>query len=199
MIFWTKFAQKGCYQSKIEKSEQRYWILYIRNSSGSKFQLKLTILIFWTKFVQKERFQYKTNKMNTTIEFCAFDRVSLGTKFQFKLKILIFWTKFAQKAEFQSKTEKVNITIEFCILELVYVPNFSLNWHWFFFYQICPKREFPVENGKIALVRASIVVTYHIRLFRTWAGRHNGILILLLLLVAETKTFTIIKTTKKIK
>ena len=43
-------------------------------------------------------------------------------------------------------------------------------------------------NAKIALLRASMVVTYYIKLFRTGADRHNGILMSLLLLVAETKT-----------
>ena len=55
-----------------------------------------------------------------------------------------------------------------------------------FFDQICPKREFPVENRKIALVHASMVITYHIKLFHMGADRHNGILMSLLLLVAET-------------
>ena len=43
-------------------------------------------------------------------------------------------------------------------------------------------------NAKIAPLRASMVVTYYIyiRLFRTGADRHNGILMSLLLLVAET-------------
>ena len=58
--------------------------------------------------------------------------------FQFKLTILIFWTKFFQKGYSQSKTNKKDQI-----------------WD-----QICPKREFPVENEKIALVRASMVVTY---------------------------------------
>ena len=44
-------------------------------------------------------------------------------------------------------------------------------------------------NAKIALLRASMVVTYYIKLFRTGADRQNGILISLLLLVAETITF----------
>ena len=43
-------------------------------------------------------------------------------------------------------------------------------------------------NVKIALLRASMVVTYYIKPFRTGADRHNGILMSLLLLVAETKT-----------
>ena len=42
-------------------------------------------------------------------------------------------------------------------------------------------------NAKIALLRASMVVTYYIKLFRTGTDRHNGILMSLLLLVAETK------------
>ena len=53
-----------------------------------------------------------------------------------------------------------------------------------FFDQICPKREFPVENGKITLVRALMVLTYYIKLFLTGADRHNGILVSLLVLVA---------------
>ena len=41
-------------------------------------------------------------------------------------------------------------------------------------------------NAKIVLLLASMVVTYYIKLFRTGADRHNGILMSLLLLVAET-------------
>ena len=52
--------------------------------------------------------------------------------------------------------------------------------------KIFPKGVFPVGNGKIAIARASMVVTYYIKLFRTGADRHNGVLISLLLLVAET-------------
>ena len=55
-----------------------------------------------------------------------------------------------------------------------------------FFDQIYPRREFLLENGKIALKRASTVVIYYIKLFRTGANRHNGILMSLLLLDAET-------------
>ena len=42
-------------------------------------------------------------------------------------------------------------------------------------------------NAKIALLCASMVVTYYIKLFLTGADRHNGILKSLLLLVVETK------------
>ena len=41
-------------------------------------------------------------------------------------------------------------------------------------------------NVQIAPLLASMVVTYYIKLFRTVADRHNGILMSLLLLVAET-------------
>ena len=57
-----------------------------------------------------------------------------------------------------------------------------------FFDQICPNSKFPVEEGKIAHVRASMMVTYYNKLFRTGADRHNGILMYLLLLVAEATT-----------
>ena len=41
-------------------------------------------------------------------------------------------------------------------------------------------------NAKIAFLRASMVLTYYIKLFRTRADRHSGILMSLLFLVAET-------------
>ena len=52
---------------------------------------------------------------------------------------------------------------------------------------------FPIENRKIALSRASMVITYYIKLFRTGADRHNGILMSLLLLVAETTNYRLAK------
>ena len=87
----------------------------------------------------------------------------------------------------KQKKEKVNTTIKCWIFELAKGPKFQLKLTILgFFDQIWPKMEFPVEHGKIALVRASIVVTYYIKLFRTGDDRHNGILMSLLLLVAET-------------
>ena len=117
-------------------------------------------------------------------------RISLGIKFQLKLTILIFWTKFALKGCFRSKTEKVNTIIELWLLELVQVPNFSLNWQfWLFLDQIYPKQEFP-KIRTCACVLACLLVTYYIELFCTEADRHDGILVSLLLLVAETKMWT---------
>ena len=42
------------------------------------------------------------------------------------------------------------------------------------------------DNAKIVNLRAFMVVTYYINLFRMGANKHNGILISLLFLVAET-------------
>ena len=42
-------------------------------------------------------------------------------------------------------------------------------------------------NAKIGLLRASMLVTYYIKLFRRGIYRHNAILMFLLLLVAEKK------------
>ena len=97
LMFWTKFAQKGYFPSKTEKSEYHYWILHIRVSFCTKFELKLTILGVF------------------------FDPIS-GRK------------------------------------------------------------------RKNPPVRASVVVTYYIKLFSTGADRYTGILMSLLLLVAEIIT-----------
>ena len=45
---------------------------------------------------------------------------------------------------------------------------------------------FLVGGGKIALVRAFMVVTYYTKLFRTRADRRNGTLMSFLVLVTET-------------
>ena len=44
-------------------------MLHVRVSVGTKFQLKLIILIFWTKFAQKGYFHSKTKKVINIIEF----------------------------------------------------------------------------------------------------------------------------------
>ena len=69
-------------------------------------------------------------------------KMIVDTKFHLQLIIMIFWTKFAEKGCFRSKTEKVNTTIEFCMLKLVYVPNFTLNWQFWFFGPSLQKKEY---------------------------------------------------------
>ena len=81
------------------------------------------------------------------------------------------------------KRKKVNITIEFYIFN--YKFQFKLTvWIFFSFDQIYSRRVFPVENGKSALVCASMVVTYCIKLYFRQA--QNGTLMSLLLLIEET-------------
>ena len=143
---------------------------------------------FWTKFAPKNVSRLKQKKwtppLNSAYLNYSMHQISAETD------NFDFWTKFAQKGCFLSKTEKVktNTTIAFCIFKLDWLPNFSLNWQFWFLDQICTKRKFPVENGKMALVRASMVVNYYVKLFRTEAERHKGILMSLLLLVVETIT-----------
>ena len=114
-------------------------------------------------------------------------RVIVGTEFQLKLTILIFWTKFAQKGCFCSKTEKVNTTIDFCIFELVYLPNFSLNWQfWFFFLSKFAQKGYLRSKTKKPhlCVRSWSLLT--MLTFRTGPDRYNSILKSLLLLIVET-------------
>ena len=83
--------------------------------------------------------QKNTHKKNGNQHSTLHIRISLGTNIQLKMTILIFWTKFAQKGYIQLKTEKANLTIKFCRFESLYVPNFSLNWQFWFFGPNLPK------------------------------------------------------------
>ena len=119
-----------------------------------------------------------------------------------------FQSKTKKKKEAKNKKQQKNeyTTLKLCIFELFYVPNFSLNWQFWLFGLDLPtktyfrsktsnskfldkftqKRVFAVENRKITLLRASMVVTYYIKLFRTGADRHNDMLMSLPLLDAGT-------------
>ena len=142
MTIWTKFGQKGHFQTKTKKSEQYHWILEIQIGPATKFQLKLIILIFWTKFARK-------NKANEHYYWILHIRISLGIKFQLKLIILTFATKFAQKGHFWLKTKKVNTVTEFRIFELIWVSSFTLNWQfWFFWTKFAQKRYFRSKTEK---------------------------------------------------
>ena len=54
---------------KNRKSGHHHSILHLQISHGTRFQLKLTILIFWIKF------QSKTGTVNITMEFGVFELV----------------------------------------------------------------------------------------------------------------------------
>ena len=87
---------------------------------GTKFQLKLTIMIFWTNFGQKGYLRSKRENGKSEYHHRILHiRVGLGTKFQLKLLILSFWTKLNQKEYFRSKMEKQNTTIECYIFQLI--------------------------------------------------------------------------------
>ena len=91
---------------KNTKNEHYYWILHIRISLGTNFQLKLTIAIFWTKFAKKRSyFQSKINKIDITTEFCifklVFHQVSLWTN-NFK-----FFDQICPRKIFMVKNRKV--------------------------------------------------------------------------------------------
>ena len=158
-----------------DKSVNHHWIMHFLISLGTKFWLKLKILIFWTKFTQIGHSWSKKAKLNITTEFYIFTIlnfgtkfaqkryfrsktkksehhrcilhiwISLGTKFQLKLAILIFWTK--PKKCFQLEAKKVSITIAFCIFEILWAPIFTSH-NDKFWDQICPTRVFSVKNEK---------------------------------------------------
>ena len=71
--FMYQIFPERVFRVKNRKSEHHHWILLIRISLGTKFQLKLTILTFWTKFTQKGYFWSKTKKVTNTTEFCIFE------------------------------------------------------------------------------------------------------------------------------
>ena len=97
---YNKWAQKRSLWSK--KSEYQHWILHIRISSGSTFQLKLTSLIFLAKFAHKWYFRSKTKKLNSTIGFCMFELINFRSNWQFQFCGL----NLPQKGYFQSETNK---------------------------------------------------------------------------------------------
>ena len=63
MIFWSKFAQKGCFQSKTEKANITNEFLHIRISPGTKFQLTLTVLIFFDQICQNKVFMVEKSHL----------------------------------------------------------------------------------------------------------------------------------------
>ena len=112
LIFWSKFARKGCFRSKTEISEYHHWLMRIWIGLVTEFHFKKQ---FW---MPKKGISAQKQKKSEFHYGILHTRISLRTKFQRKLTIFMFWTKFAQKGYSQSKTENVNTTIEFCIFVL---------------------------------------------------------------------------------
>ena len=133
-------------------------------------------MIFWIKFAQKGEFRSEITKSEYH-HWILHIWIRLGPKFQLKLTILTFWTKFVQKEYFQSKTNKMNTTIELCIFELIYnhFQNFETIWR-------LTKFSFHYNWNDAQLLLINMVYTG----FLTGTDQDNGILMSLLLLVAET-------------
>ena len=102
-------------------------------------------------------FQSKANKITPPRNF-VYSNYSL---YQISLlTILSFWTKFAQEKYLWSKTEKVHIIIEFRIFKLVLVPNFSLNWQFWFFWPDLPKKGFSGVKQKKCTPRIFYIILH---------------------------------------
>ena len=130
----------------------------------------------------------KQKKWTPTLSFAYLNQ----SRYQIlaKLTFWIFRKNLPQKGIFGRK-QKMNITIEFCMLELEKVPNFSINRQFWIFGPNLLKKGFSGWKQKNRIFVCVLVVAYYIRLLRTVAHRRNGILLFLLLLVAETIMFNV--------
>ena len=93
----TKFTQKGYFWSETEKVNiQFHWILDIRISLGTKFQLKLAILKFGTKFFQKWYFKVDTGE-NKHHHWILHIRIRIATKSHLQVTVFIFGPNLLKK------------------------------------------------------------------------------------------------------
>ena len=116
---------KKVFPIKNWKSEHNHWIPHIQISLGTKFPLKLTILIFWTRFSQKGFSGLKQKKLTPHIfHIILHIQINLVQNFSSNWEF-DFLDQICPKRYFQSKVEKVNISI----FDLVY--NHLQNiWDW---------------------------------------------------------------------
>ena len=132
-----------------------------------------TIIMFrFPSFIKKGCFQYKTENVNTTIEFCIFELV-LVPNFSLNWQFSFFGPNLPKKrvSGLKQKSEQRHWILHTRVsLGTKFQPKLTIL---IFFNQICPKKEFLVENGKSTLVRASMVVTYYTKLFHTGADRQR--------------------------
>ena len=180
----------------------------MRNSPCTKFQFKLTSLFFLDQIYPKRVFSVE-NWKSEHHNWILHTRISLATKFQLRLAIFIFFDQIFPNEYFPSKMGKVNTTIEFYLFELVSVSNFRLNWQFWIFEPNLPKNTISGQKQRKwttpldCAIRINLNTQFQLKLinrifacvhdrsfynklFRTGGDRHNGILMSLLLLVAET-------------
>ena len=118
------------------KSEHHHPILLIRIRQGTRFQLKLC----GTKFSQKRVFPVENGKRKHH-HLVLHIPISIGTNISsLNWQFCFFESNLLKKCISWVKSKKVNISTEFCILELVYVPNFSLNCQFWILGATLPKK-----------------------------------------------------------
>ena len=109
LIFWTKFAQKGYFQSTSEKMNTTNKFCLFKSVYIPNFTLNCQFWFFGPNLAKE--YLVKIGKKWTTYESHIFQI----SRYQTSASRI----KFAPKGYFQSKTEKVNSTIKFCIFKLV--------------------------------------------------------------------------------
>ena len=76
MIFWTKFAEKGCFRSKTEKVNTTIEFCMLKLVYAPNFTLNLQFWFFGPSLQKNpEDFQSKMEKFIIPIEFCIFESV----------------------------------------------------------------------------------------------------------------------------
>ena len=124
------------------KSEH-HWIPLIQISLGTKFRLKLTILIFWPDLPKKGFSGLKQKKSTPHVFYIILLRIQISLARNFSSNWqLLFLDQIYTERYFRSKTEKVNIIIKFRLFKLVLVSTFGLNWQFWFFWPDLPKNCF---------------------------------------------------------
>ena len=143
LVFVSNFTL--IFMVKNRNIEHHHWIPLIQISLGTKFQLKLTILIFWLDLPEKGFLGLKKKKLTPHIFYIILHiQISLLRNFSSNWQFLIL-DQIYTKRYFRSKTENVNIITEFRILKLVYWYHISaLTDNFDFFDQVCPKMIFLV-------------------------------------------------------
>ena len=106
ILIFVEISKKNILPVENTKNEYHYWILHVRISLSTSFQLKLIIAIIWTKFSKKgSYFQSKTDKIDTTIEFCIFE-LGFISNFTLNKQFWIFGPNLSNKDIYGQKQKK---------------------------------------------------------------------------------------------
>ena len=121
------------------KSEH-HWIPLIQISLGTKFRLKLTILIFWPDLPKKGFSGLKQKKWTPHIFYIILHiQISLVRNFSSNWQFLIFGSNLHKKVflvkNWKSYHHHWILNIQISLL----VPNFCFNWPFWFFWPDFPK------------------------------------------------------------